>query len=66
MFVNHEIQTNNTKSLKYFKMLLDFLKYNEGVNENGSVRNIEITNSKVIKKVFDLNNFMVNLLISYF
>ncbi len=45
-------------TIGYGSRLFDFLKYNEGVNENGSVRNIEITSSKGIKKTFDLNNFI--------
>lgn len=45
-------------SLPFESRLFDFLKQYEGVNENGSLRNIEITSIKGQKKVYDLNNFI--------
>lgn len=45
-------------NIPYNLRLFELLKHFEGVTENGSIRNIEITSINNDKKIYDLNNFI--------
>ncbi len=47
-----------TYTVTYGTRLLDLLRHSDGITENGSLRNIEITNVKNQKKKYDLYNFV--------
>lgn len=58
VFISGYSQKTGSFSIPYNSRLLDLLKLAEGVNDNGSIRNISITDSNNKKKFFDIYNFI--------
>lgn len=58
VFLTGYVNKAGVYSISYDLRLFELLKQFEGVTENGSIRNIEITSINNKKKVYDLNNFI--------